>query len=110
MSHYSDYVQERTDDLVIENGEGFVQYRYLDDGESVYIVDIYVAKHLRRGHIATHFADIVCDEARRRGFTTLVGSVRPTAKGSTESLKVLLAYGMKLASSGPDAIYFRKDL
>lgn len=110
MSLYGDYIMERTEDLTLERDDAFVRYRYMDDGETVYIIDIYVAKHARSAHIATHLADSICEAAKRRGFKTLLGSVMPSAKGSTESLKVLLAYGMTLASSGPDAIFFRKEL
>ncbi len=110
MSHYGDYIMERTDDLLLEQDDGFVHYRFLDDGETVYIVDIFVPKHCRGGRVATQLADLVCDEARRRGFKTLMGTVMPSAKNSTISLKVLLGYGMRLASAGPDAIFFRKEL
>lgn len=110
MSQYADYIMERTDDLIIEIDTGFAHYRFFDDGETVYIVDIFVPKHMRGGRIATHLADLVCDEARRRGFKKLLGSVQPSAKESTTSLKVLLGYGMKLKSAGHDAIFFEKEL
>jgi predicted GNAT superfamily acetyltransferase len=110
MSHFSDYIMEKTDDLILEDDSGFVRYRFFDDGETVYITDIFVPKHLRGGRVATHLADLVCDEARKRGFKTLLGSVVPTNKGATLSLRVLLGYGMELSHVADGLIYFKKDI
>jgi len=55
-------------------------------------------------------ADQVAVIAKEKGFNKLYGSVVPTAKGSSESLKVLFAYGMRLDSAGPNAIITVKDI
>ncbi len=107
---YADYLRERTKDKILEDGGGFATYRYMDDGKTVYIVDIYTAPGLRaRGH-ATEFANQIAAEARRLGCTHMIGSVVPSTAGSTASLKVLMAYGMTLQSAGPDFIVMRKEL
>ena len=43
-------------------------------------------------------ADAIVQDAKEQGANKLLGSVVPSAKGSTESLKVLIAYGMALES------------
>ncbi len=110
MSHYADYLQERTTDSIIEDETGFVSYRFMEDGHAVYIVDIYVAPEFRKKGVAYGFADRIAKEAKEKGCACMIGSVVPSNKGSTESLDVLRAYGMKLVSSGVDILYFRKDI
>lgn len=109
MSLYANYVRERTEDQIIENDVGFATYRYLNE-KQVYIVDIYVLPEHRKLGDASAIADSICKDAKQRGCTELIGSVVPSAKGSTESLKVLLAYGMRLQSSAQDLILFKKDI
>ena len=110
MSLYASYLEERTTDHIIESDLGFVTYRYLDGGKSVYIVDLYVPIRFRKQGFASKLADLVCKEAKGKGYAELLGTVVPEAKGSTDSLKVLLAYGMTLQSVAQNAIVFRKDI
>lgn len=109
-SHYSDYLKERTNDLILEIPEGFATYRYLTDSVTVYIIDIYVVPDSRKNGAAAHLADIIVKEAKERGCNTLLGSVVPSTKGSTTSLKVLLGYGFRLNYAANDLIVFRKDI
>lgn len=108
MSLYKEYLAEKTNDLILETEKGFATYRYLE--KSVYIIDIYVRPDFRKHKYASDLADIIVEEARGKGCTQLLGSIVPSNKGSTISLKVLLGYGMTLHSSGNDLIFFRKDL
>lgn len=110
MSLYADYIFERTSDKIIEFPSGFVTYRYLNEGNSVYIIDIYVIPEDRKKGTASELAEIVAKEARLLGAKEMLGTVNPSAKGSTTSLQVLLAYGFELQSSMQDVIIFRKDL
>lgn len=110
MSLYAEYLKERTDDQIIETEFGFVSYRHLPDQKSTYIVDIYVVPQFRKDGFATRLADQVADEAKKLRHLKLLGSVVPSTKGSTASLKVLLGYGMHLKSSSNDFIFFEKDL
>lgn len=107
MSLYADYIQERTNDLIKECQGGFCTYRYLNETE-VYIVDIFVIPEMRQTGLASNLADEVVKEAKEKGCTTLIGSVSPSCKGSTISMKVLLGYGMLLHSAGQDYILFKK--
>ena len=109
MSFYKDYIEERTTDHVIETDDGFALYRFLDGGVC-YIVDIYTRPGCRQVGAAGLIADQIVKEARDKGCHELLGTVKPSAKGSTISLKVLLGYGMTLKSAGDDFIIFRKDI
>jgi uncharacterized radical SAM superfamily Fe-S cluster-containing enzyme len=111
MSLYADYLVEKTNDKILEHGSsGFATYRFLDDGKTVYIVDIYVVGKFRKSGLAKEMADKIAVEAKKLGAVKMLGTVIPSNKNSTESLKVLIAYGMRLVSSGNDLIVFEKEL
>lgn len=110
MSLYADYLFERTNDKIIESPSGFVTYRYINEGRSVYIIDIYTIPKEREKKVASLLADMVAKEAKELGAVEMLGTVVPSAKGSTASLKVLLGYGFQLQIATNDVIVFRKDL
>ena len=110
MSLYANYLTEKTDDQILETEKGFATYRYLEDESAVYIVDIYVLPEFRKSGEAAAMADAIATEAKERGVKRLVGSVVPSNKGSTDSLRVLLAYGFKLDSSSNNFLLFKKEL
>lgn len=110
MSLYGEYVKERLGDEIYENQYGFATYRYLNDKKTVYIVDLYVIPTERKTRVASLFADTICKIAKEQGATELLGTVSPSANAATESLKVLLGYGMSLVSSTHEMIVFRKDI
>lgn len=110
MSLYADYVQERTNDKVMEIPEGFATYRYLTDDKTVYIIDIYIMPEHRNNGAATKLADLIVAHAKELNCTQLIGSVVPSTKNSTDSVKVLLAYGMSLNSANNDFVVFRKEI
>lgn len=109
MSHYASYLKEKTNDQILETEHGFATYRYTSE-KTVYIVDLYVAPDFRKSGTASALADIIVEEARKKGCTELIGSVVPSTKNSTDSVRVLLAYGMTLLSSMNDFVIFRKDI
>jgi len=110
MSLYGKYIKEHRGDGIVEREHGFATFRYLNDGNSIYIVDIYVDTDFRKTGLAAEMADEICRHGKKLGAKELLGTVVPSARNSTESLKVLLAYGMTLQSASPDLIIFRKDL
>jgi ribosomal protein S18 acetylase RimI-like enzyme len=110
MSLYANYIKEKTTDHILESEHGFLTYRYLDEDKSVYIIDLYVMPDFRKIGIASAMADHVVAEAKLRGCTKLLGSVVPSNKYSTDSLKVLLAYGMILESASNDFVIFKKEI
>jgi GNAT superfamily N-acetyltransferase len=109
-SLYSQYIAERTDDHILEAQRGFVTYRFINDGKSLYIIDIFVLPDTRRWGLATCMADRVVEIARKRGCTELLGTVVPSANGSTTSLMVLMGYGMTLKSASDNLIVFSKEI
>lgn len=108
-SLYAKYLMERTDDLILEREFGYCTYRYVDE-ETVYIVDIFVLQEFRKTHYASDMADYVAAEAKAKGVKKMIGSVVPSKKGATISMKVLLGYGMELDSATNDFIVFKKGI
>jgi hypothetical protein len=107
---YAKYIKERTSDHIFENDYGFATFRFLDDGKTVYIIDIFIEEKQRQSGKASLLADLIVSEAKLKGATKLIGSVVPSTKNSTTSMKVLLGYGMVLDSAADNLIIFRKDI
>lgn len=103
-----EYLKERENKQVLETEDAFCVYQ--DHENFTYIVDIYVRPEKRKLGLAATIADQVCDLAKDKGFKFVVGSVDVSALGATESLKVLLAYGMRVDSVVGNVIYFKKDI
>lgn len=110
MSMYADYLRERTNDEIIEKDTGFATYRIIPDSKSVYIIDIFVLPAHRKSKVGSAIADEIVSIAKSKGCTKLLGSVVPSSKGSTASIDTLRGYGMTLASSGVDFIFFEKEI
>lgn len=110
MSLYADYLKERTFDEIIEVDEGFATYRYVEEGRSVYIIDIYVRPEYREKGTASEIANRIAEIAKKKGCTSMIGTVQPSAKGSAIGLQVLIGYGMNLHSASNDVIIMRKDI
>jgi len=110
MSLYAEYLTERTSDKILEMEFGFATYRHLPEQKATYIIDIYVKPEHRKQGFAALMADQIAQEAKDIGNIKLIGTVMPSSKGSTESLKTLLAYKMKLQSSANDCIIFEKEI
>lgn len=109
LSLYARYLDERTDDSIIETEYGFATYRYLKP-RTVYIIDLYVLPEHRKKGIASQLADKICAEAKIRDCIELLGTVVPFTYGATESILTLIAYGMKVRSSCDNLIIFKKDI
>lgn len=108
VSLYGQYLLEREGKFIVEDSRGFATYTYLQD--AVYIEDIYVLPAFRKNGVAAEYADAICKIALDKGLHKVIGTVAPSAKNSTSSMAVLLAYGFKLNSSDTNLIYFEKDL
>jgi len=109
MSMYADYIKEKTDHHIYETEQGFATYRYLNE-KQVHIMDVYIIPDFRRSGTASAIGDAIVDIAKLRGCTELIGSVIPSTKNSTDSLKFLLSYGFKLDSSAHDLIVLKKEI
>lgn len=108
MSLYAEYLHEKTDVKMLESPNAFATYVFTDRG--CWIKDIYVKPEFRKTSVASDLANMISEIAKSKGIKTLLGSVIPSNKNSTDSLKVLLAYGMTLESCGNDFILFKKEL
>lgn len=109
-SHYANYIYEREGKSIIETEHGFATYAYMHDIKAVYLEDLYVVPEKRRSKEATLLVDAVVQQAKLKGYNTLIGSVAPKANGSTDSLKAVLSYGMKLHSCDGNLIWFKKEI
>lgn len=107
-SLYGQYIAEREGKHIIENEFGFATYFFT--GEFCYIEEIFVLEPHRKSGIAAKYADEIAKEAKSVGVNKLLGSVSPKAPSSTQSLKVLLAYGFQLLSSEQNLIYLAKEI
>lgn len=108
---YGQYLQERRDMslLVDHEGHGFATYR-ITPGQDVYIQDIYVEPEYRRLGVAADLANELAAMARLHGCTFMLGTLDPTAKGATDGLAVMLAYGFRLFEVAATHIILRKEL
>ena len=110
MSMWADYKREREGKCVIEvPHEGFIVFSY-PSAQEVWIEDIYTVKEQRKTGLARRLADQVCALAKSEGCSTVLGSVWQSANGATDSIKVLLAYGMELSHTEGKLIIFKKEL
>ena len=107
-SLYARYLAERCGHSIIETEHGFATYEWLDG--AVYIRDLYVTPEARRQGHASQIADQVCDIAKARGCTKLIGTIDPATHGAHESLLGLIAYGMRLSHLLGNLIVFTKEL
>lgn len=108
MSLYADYILEREGKLMVEDANGFASFAIAN--EECYIENIYVVPGKRLSGLASKYADQIVEIAKDKGCKYLTGSVKPSANGSTESMKALLGYGFKLLSASHDAIFFIKEI
>lgn len=109
MSLYGKYIKEQANRDIIESDFGFVTYLYLKNNQ-VYIVDIYVLPEKRRSKYASRLADAVCDEARLKGCTHVLGSADTRSPTFENSLKTLEGYGMKVYKVENSMVYYIKEL
>lgn len=108
MSLFSEYKKEREGKYVIESDRGFLVYSVNKD--SLYIEDIFVLKEYRHSGLAQQMADWAYNMAKQSHCKRLIGSVAPSANGSTYSMILLIKYGFNLLSSDKDMVYFYKEV
>jgi len=106
-----EYIKERTNKSVLElKDEGFaVYYLYLAE-EAIYIEDIYVKPSLRKSSIASTMLNTVLELGKKEGLKYVLGSCDPTTKGSTISMKAMLATGFNLYKVENGLVFLRKRI
>jgi hypothetical protein len=109
LSHYGQYLKERTNRGIVESEDGFATFEYIEQ-DIVYIVDIFVVPEKRKLGAASRMADEIVEAAKKEGKKFLLGSVDATAKGAEKSIAVLEAYGMKPYKVADPMIFYIKDI
>lgn len=107
-SLYASYILEREGKNILETDKGFATYSFIKDG--CYIEEIYILPQYRKTGEASTLTDQIAEIARQNGHKKLFGSVCPSAAGSTNSLRALIAYGFKLDSSTNNFIWLTMDI
>lgn len=110
MSHYGEYLLEREGFYTLEDDYGFATYILNKEENLVYIRETFVTKNYRRKGICFGYMDKIVEIAKDREITKLVGSACVNAKGSTESMKMMLAYGFKLRNLNGSMIFLEKEI
>jgi GNAT superfamily N-acetyltransferase len=108
MRQLAAYFEEREGFSCVQMDEGFAVYRV--DGDTCYLRDIWVERDYRKKGIATDLADRVAALARTLGCRYMTGSVDLSLPSATQSIKVLLAYGMIVTGAVGNGLYFKKEL
>lgn len=108
MDLFANYLHEREGVEVLQTPDGFAIYSI--QGSECYLRDIYIQPKARKSGLASIIANKIQDIAKGKGCTVMTGSVSPSANNSTDSIKVLLAYGMKVVSASNNFIIFSKDI
>lgn len=105
-----EYLKELKNLDIYETDKGFVLYR-IQNEDQLYIRDIYVLPEHRKSGIAAKMADEVVLMAKEQyGCTIMIGDVEPSNQKATDSIKVLLAYGMEVLEANDDEIIFYKHI
>ena len=106
---FAEYLKEKTDDQIIETEKGFVTYCFTNESDC-YIKDVYILPQFRNMGAMTEFGDQITLTAKAANKKRLLGSVIPSNKNSTASMKALFAYGMKIDSATNDFILLSKEI
>lgn len=108
MSMWAEYFREKDGKECVETTQGFMLYSF--KGEECYIEHVYVVPEARKEGHGKFLLSVVEARARKNGCKYLTGSIRPSARGSTESALAQMACGFKILSAHQDAIYLVKNL
>ena len=108
-SLYARYLDERTDDRLIETDKGFVTYRRLNN-KQIYAIDIYVLPEYRQQGVAAKLLDQVCEYAKSIGCEELLGTVLSNKSWTSLNIKMMFNYGFEITSSTTEAIILKKDI
>lgn len=101
---YAKYIKEREGKEIIEDEYGYATFAMFPD--HCYVEDVFVLPEFRKSGYASGYIDKVCEIMKTRNIRKIFVSVDPRANGSTESMKIILAYGFKLHASETNMIYF----
>ncbi len=107
---WADYFKEK-DGMETYEIEDYGFISFLKQSETnLHLEHIYVVPEKRREGVGLELLRYAEAAALALGCRTVTGAVRPSARGSSESMAAQLAAGFKILSSAPDAIFTIKEL
>ena len=106
---YADYIRERSNDIIIEDETGFIQFRFLNE-KQVFIVELYVLPEFRRSGLGSKLADRVVAFAKIQGCVELLAAVWVESKNSKISILSCIGYGMLPYGTSGESLLFRKEI
>lgn len=110
MSHYANYIKEKDGIETIETPVGFITYKFLDDGKTVYIFDCYIKPKSRgQGH-CWKFVNIVECKAKEKGYTTNLTSVQLSIPKASRNILTYMGYGYEIISAKDGIVYLSKEI
>lgn len=108
-SMVKDYLKELKGLDIYETEDGFILYRIQEN--CLYVRDIYVIPERRKSKVAASMADELAVIIKKsHGCNVMLGDVEPSNNNATDSIKVLLAYGMSVLEANDDEIIFYKQI
>jgi hypothetical protein len=110
MSHYANYIKEKDGIETIETPVGFITYKFLDDGKTVYIFDCYIRPESRGKKMCKNFVTIVEWKAKNRGYTTNLTSVQIIIPNASKNIKTYLGYGYQIIDAKDGVVYLSKEI
>lgn len=107
-SLYAQYLAERTNRRIIEDEFGFIVFEV--HPECVFINELFVVPEQRKKGRGLFFGKEVESIARSVGKKLIVCTVDPRAKNAGDSIKAILAMGMRLHQVKGELIYLVKEI
>jgi GNAT superfamily N-acetyltransferase len=108
-SLFAQYKEEREGKRVLE-GDGFFVVYSIKPKSFCYLEDIFIVPDKRGSGLARDILGWIINIAKENDCKKIMGSVVPSANGSTESLKKMLHYGFKLSDSRDGIVFLAKDI
>ena len=109
-SHYAEYIKEKDGIDTIESRKGFITYKYLDDGKTVYIFDCFVKPEYRGNKLCLSFVEAVESKAKQKGYTTNLTSVQLSIPKASRNILTYMGYGYEIINAKDGIVYLSKSI
>ena len=110
VSLYSDYVNERLGETVIEEEWGFISFHVEPALGTVILNDIYIRPEDRKKGRGVELVRKVEQAVKAFGCNTMIGYIWPSANGSTLAMRAALANGFSLHGIEGPGIILKRSL
>lgn len=108
MELYKEYILEREAAHLFYNDFGFITWEYLS--KSVHIIDIYIRPEYRKSGKGKELEKVVLDEAKTRGYKTIICSACTDTNNWHTSLEILKKVGYQEMLRESNMIWLFKEL